>query len=276
MNVWIYFIGLFLIVFRIIEFLNEYDLIGNSYMWFLSVGLIIMVLMYFCSICVYCFFYKFEFVYYIGFMIDYVGIGIFGLGSIIIYYVYCIYDIMLNSFFKMLLVLVGVILGVLVCICCIVFKVFYKRFYLFIRKIWQIGLVGGIYIWFFLSIFYRLFLDKDGEDVSFYYYIFQMIWFVLVGFFFGFDIFQRFFLGKFDFVGYSYQIFYICIILVIQKQLDGVYLDIEKYYRILVFVDEFLFMETFGVVISLIIVCFLNVFIFYNVVKYRLGKENVK
>lgn len=136
MNVWIYFIGLFLIVFRIIEFLNEYDLIGNSYMWFLSVGLIIMILMYFCSICVYCFFYKFEFVYYIGFMIDYVGIGIFGLGSIIIYYVYCIYDIMLNSFFKMLLVLIGVILGVLVCICCIVFKVFYKRFYLFIRKIW--------------------------------------------------------------------------------------------------------------------------------------------
>lgn len=276
MNVWTHLIGLLLTVSRTIEFSNEYDLIGNPHMWPLSAGLITMVLMYLCSTCAHCFSHKSELVHYTGFMIDYAGIGIFGLGSTIIHYAYCIHDTMLNSSLKMLSVPIGVILGALVCICCTVSKVFYKRPYPFTRKIWQIGSVGGIYTWLSLPILHRLFLDKDGEDVSLYHHTSQMIWFALAGFFFGSDIPQRFFPGKFDFVGHSHQIFHICIILVTQKQLDGVHLDIEKYHRTPAFVDEPSFMETFGAVISLTIVCFLNVLLFHNVVKYRLGKENVK
>jgi hypothetical protein len=105
----------------------------------------------------------------------------------------------------------------------------------------------------------------------------QMIWFFTAGFFFGSDIPQRFFPGKFDFLFHSHQIFHVCIMFMNLKQIDGMYTDIHEHLEsIKKFEDTPTLWNTFGAVFFAIIVNAFVIYIFHHVAKERIRRESME
>ena len=260
---------------RIWELSREFSLLGDSNMWPLTAGLLTMAVMFLCSAMAHCVQNKSELIHYTGFMIDYAGIGLYGFGSVLLHYTYCIDKSLLNSWIRHIAIPIGAILGLLVCTCCIISKVMYRKPYPPHRKIWQIGSVAGIYIWLSIPLFHRIILSLEhGEwDESLQDHMTQMFWFAMAGFFFGSDMPQRIFPGKFDFLGHSHQIFHVCIIIVTKKQLDGLYLDIKRLQPQFALLEMPTFMESIGAVFLIILGCACIVYTFHIIIKGKLQQE---
>ncbi|XP_021369063.1 membrane progestin receptor beta-like isoform X1 [Mizuhopecten yessoensis] len=230
LNCWTHLLGMCMALNRATEFAQNHSLLGDPHMWPLTAGLITMVLMYLCSTIAHCFSNRSELVHYTAFMIDYAGIGLFGVGSVILHHHYCHDDAWVNSWLQTNAVVVSVVMGMLVCLCCSASSFLYEPPYPFARTLLQISAVVTIYLWNSVPIVLRLFqyLGAGLWHSSLDHHIQQMIWFAVAGFFFSSDIPQRFFPGKFDFLGHSHQIFHLCIIMVTEKQLDGITHELER------------------------------------------------
>ncbi|XP_033738484.1 membrane progestin receptor beta-like isoform X2 [Pecten maximus] len=229
-NCWTHLLGMFLALLRAAQFAQNHSMIGDPHMWPLTAGLITMVLMYLCSTVAHCFSNKSELVYYTAFMIDYAGIGLFGVGSVILHHHYCHDDPWLNSWLQANAVVLSVVMGMLVCLCCSASLFLYEPPYPFARTMWQMSSVISIYLLNTVPIVLRL-VQYDRVDLwhsSLDHHIQHMIWFAVAGFFFSSDVPQRFFPGRFDFVGHSHQIFHLCIIMVTEKQLDSITHELER------------------------------------------------
>jgi len=280
MNAWTHLIGVFITISRAVGFAFEFG-VTDPKKWSLYAGLFTMTVMYMCSTFAHCFSNKSELVHYTGFMIDYAGIGLFGVGSVILHYSYSINDSMKGGIIDTYAIPVGIVLGWLVTFCNSVSKVRYSRPYPFTRKLWQLIPVASIYIWLILPIFQRiyLFFFYNATDPSIQDHIQQIIWFMFAGFFFGSDIPQRFFPGKCDFLGHSHQIFHICILFVTLNQLDAIYIDIH---RKTISPFHATFMGSFGAVFLVFFGNIIIVFGFHLFVRYRIlrvkhhhnGKQN--
>ncbi|XP_060082526.1 membrane progestin receptor beta-like [Ylistrum balloti] len=275
MNCWTHLVGLFFALSRAVDFAQNHSMLGDPHMWPLTAGLITMVLMYLCSTTAHCFSNKSELVHYTAFMIDYAGIGLFGVGSVILHHHYCHDDAWVNSWLQTNAVLVGMILGVIVCFCCSVSKVIYKRPYPVARKIWQVSSVVAIYTWLSLPILLRLFqyAAVGVWHSSLDHHLQQMMWFAIAGFFFSSEVPQRFFPGKFDFVGHSHQIFHLCIIMVTEKQLDGITHELERLAPKFSTMALPTFWNSIGAVILVIIFNGIVVYLFHLYVKEKLVCE---
>ncbi|KAK6188260.1 hypothetical protein SNE40_004477 [Patella caerulea] len=267
MNTWTHLVALWAILYRTYSFHQEFDLIGDPYMWPLCAGLITMIILYICSSFAHCFSNKSELIHYTCFMIDYAGIGLYGVGSTLLHYAYCLHDNMVNSWAHRYSGLIGVCLGLLVTICCSISKTRYSRPYPYSRRVWQLSSTLGIYIWLIYPIAYRvsLYLFNHQWDSGLGHHIHQMFWFFLGGFFFGSDIPQRFCPGKCDFLGHSHQLFHICILMTSYKQLDAVYEDIKMYSSLIRGIPVPTFMSTFGAVLITIVLNTVTVVIFRSV-----------
>ena len=103
-----------------------------------------------------------------------------------------------------------------------------------------------------------------------------MFWFFCGGFFFGSDIPQRFFPGRFDFVGHSHQIFHVCIMMTSLKQLDALYKDISADKQGLYASDPPTFMGTYGAVFIGLLINLVIVFVFHQVAKQKIAKDAQK
>ncbi|XP_060081676.1 membrane progestin receptor beta-like isoform X2 [Ylistrum balloti] len=228
-NCWTHLLGMCLAVLRAAEFSQNHDMLGDPHMWPLTAGIVTMVLMYLCSTIAHCFSNKSELVHYTAFMIDYAGIGLFGVGSVILHHHYCHDDAWVSPWLQTNAVAVSVVMGTLVCLCCSATMFMYEPPYPFARTVWQMSAVVAIYLLNSVPIILRLVQYETGPwHSSLDHHIQQMAWFALAGFFFGSDIPQRFFPGYFDFVGHSHQIFHLCIIMVTEKQLDGITHELER------------------------------------------------
>lgn len=230
LNTWTHLIALVMTLQRLYEFSQEFDLLYDPYMWPLLAGMVTMILLYIGSSGAHCFQSRSELVHYTCFMVDYAGIGLYGLGSTILHYAYCS-DPWLFSVMKHLYLPVAIFLSILVCVCCSISKTMYQRPYPFTRKVWQLASVILIYTWLILPVIHRLLicLETSQWDDSISHHLQQMVWFITSGFFFGSDIPQRFYPGKFDFLGHSHQLFHFCVMMTSYKQLDSVLLDIKQF-----------------------------------------------
>lgn len=103
-----------------------------------------------------------------------------------------------------------------------------------------------------------------------------MIWFAVAGFFFSSEVPQRFFPGKFDFVGHSHQIFHLCIIMVTEKQLDGITHELERLAPKFSTMALPTFWNSIGAVILVIIFNGILVYVFHLYVKEKLINEEKK
>ncbi|XP_069127101.1 membrane progestin receptor beta-like isoform X2 [Argopecten irradians] len=230
LNCWTHLLGMCLALLRASQFAQKHSMIADPHMWPLTAGLITMVLMYLCSTIAHCFSNKSELVFYTASMIDYAGIGLFGVGSVILHHHYCHDDPWFNSWLQANAVVLSVVMGILVCLCCSTSLFLFEPPYPFKRTIWQMSAVISIYLLNCVPIVLRL-VQYYGAELwhsSLDHHIQQMIWFAVAGFFFGSEVPQRFFPGRFDFVGHSHQIFHICIIMVTEKQLEGITHELER------------------------------------------------
>ena len=278
MNSWTHLLAMFIVIGRLYKISHEYDFIRDPWMWPMCAGSLTMVIMYGCSFSAHCFHNMSEQHHYTCFFIDYAGIGLFGLGSTIIHYVYCSDQRLIGSVFDKYAVPGGLFLGVLVCLLCSLAKTKYKRPYPFARKLYQLVGVISIYVWLIIPIAQRLLLGVEYPDLwdeSLDDHKTQMFWFLLSGFFFSTDIPQRFYPGKFDFLFHSHQIFHVCILIMNLKQIDGIYMDL-KLRKDVIYSREDVpnFYNTFGAVILCIVLDIIVICIFHNKAKNRIALEH--
>ncbi|XP_059144121.1 membrane progestin receptor beta-like [Physella acuta] len=275
LNIWTHLLALIMVLIRGGMWWMEFDLISDPYMWPLSVGIITMIILYMCSSGAHCLQNRSELVHYTCFMFDYAGIGLYGFGSTMLHYWYCLHESFLGSLSHQLAIPVGAVLALLVCICCSISKTKYKRPYPFTRRIWQMSSVLSIYIWLIFPIWYRiwLFVRNGAWEASFKHHLQQMFWFTLGGFFFGSDIPQRFSPGTFDILGHSHQLFHMCIFMTTYEQLNALYLEITDS----VVVHEMeapTFLNTWGVLAAVIVANAFVVYYFHTSVCAKLEREH--
>jgi len=146
-NVWTHLIALVAVLYRCWVFSYDFDMLHDPYMWPLGAEFLTTILLYAISSGAHCFSNMSELVHYTCFIVDYAGIGLYGLGSSIVHYWYCMHEDIFGTFPHRFAAPVGVALSSLVCFCCSVSKTYYSRPYPFTRRIWQIGSVMAIYSW---------------------------------------------------------------------------------------------------------------------------------
>ncbi|CAG5122891.1 unnamed protein product [Candidula unifasciata] len=277
MNTWTHLIALFMVLVWTTVLWGEFQLITDPYMWPMAVGIVTMIILYISSTCAHCFQNRSELVHYTCFMIDYAGIGLYGFGSNMVHWWYCLHEDLLGSLSHQIAIPVGAVLGVLVCICCTISKTKYTRPYPFSRRIWQMSSVLSIYTWLQFPVLYKIWLyvhDNKWES-SFQHHLQQMLWFTLGGFFFGSDIPQRFFPGWFDIIGHSHQIFHICILMTTYEQLNALYLDMTDGIANIRRMEAPTFLNTWGILACVILANAVIVWLFHVSVRNKLDTQCV-
>lgn len=281
MNVWTHIVGCIIAMGRIYAIANEFNAYSDPWLYPMLAGSITMIIMYSCSFAAHLFHNKSELWHYTCFFIDYCGIGLFGLGSSIIHYFYCAHPNLTEMAIYRYAIPVATVLSIVVTVFCSHSKAKYSRPYPFTRKLWQLSSVIAIYSWLIIPIVHRMYKyyysEKPSEsnwDQSLEDHTTQMFWFVVAGFFFGSDIPQRFYPGKFDFLFHSHQIFHVCIMLMNLKQIDAIYKDIHLHLdRIKVFEEVPTFWNTFGAVLLAIVIDVIVVLLFREKAKSRIKRE---
>lgn len=276
-NVWTHLLAFILMAAKMISFSSQIDFINDPYTWPLLSGLFCGMALYACSSGAHCLQSRSELVHYTAFMFDYAGIGLYGLGSVIMHLEYCsekkFYD-SVQSFFVPL----GCLLAFLICFCCSISKTIYKRPYPFIRKIWQIVPVGGIYLLLISPIVHRLFrcyaFDYECND-SISYHVQQMIWFASSGFFFTCEFPQKLKPGLCDHFFHSHQIFHISIMICTLKQMDAVFIDFQTRTSIILMRPMPTFLSAFVPVIVVCLAELVCIYVFRGVTKKRLIAQKV-
>lgn len=276
MNCWTHLVALVVVIGRAVSLSQEFNLL-DRYMWPLTASLVTMVILFLCSSLAHCLQSQSELSHYTCFMVDYGGIGLYGLGSTILHFAYSS-NVSLRNYplIWTLMAPLGTFLGILCSFGCSVMKVKYTKPYPFIRRVWQILSIISVYVWLILPITHRLYchISQGTWDAAMSHHVQHMVWFVVSGFFFSSEIPQRFFPGKCDFIGHSHQLFHICIMMVTCKQLDAVYLDIKaKGDNLFRELDPTLWNSFIPVIITFSCNAFL-VLIFHLYVKYKILKHD--
>ena len=145
LNVWTHLIGLLAIVFKSWIISYSLDLFNDPYIWPLSAEIIAMLCLYCFSITAHCLCSKSEVAHQIFFMLDYAGIGLYGLGSCLAHYWYCVHEDIVGSFLHRFAALGGIAFSTLVCLCCSVSKIACFQ-HQFNRRPWQICSVSAMYL----------------------------------------------------------------------------------------------------------------------------------
>ena len=213
---------------KIYLFSFEVDFINDPYTWPMLSGMFCATALYLCSSGAHCLQSKSELIHYVSFMVDYAGIGLYGLGSVILHQTYSseqnFYELSASYF-----VPIGCVIGFSICACCTASKIIYSRPYPFARKLWQIIPVAAIYIWLASPIAHRFYTCWAHDSLCNEAIVFhrrQVWWFIVSAFFFASDIPQRFFAaGSFDHFLHSHQLFHIAIMICTLTQMDAVMLD---------------------------------------------------
>lgn len=262
---------------KMVSFSFQVDFVHDSYTWPLLAGLVCGMALYACSSGAHCLQSRSELVHYTAFMFDYAGIGLYGLGSVIMHLEYCseegFYDAV-QWFF----VPCGSFLAFLICLCCSVSKTLYTRPYPFVRKVWQLVPVGGIYVLLISPIVHRLLrcyaYDYECND-SIPYHIQQMVWFASSGFFFTCEFPQKLRPGLCDHFFHSHQLFHISIMICTLRQMDAVFIDFQTRKNILELRPPPSFLSSFGPVVVVCLAELACIYVFSKIMKRKLTKRKL-
>ncbi len=229
MNVWTHIVAVLLMGQRLWQLLSEVDLRHDAYSWPLLGGVSCGIVLYSCSSLAHCLQSHSHFSHYVAFMLDYAGVGLYGLGSLLLHLVYSSHDNFYYAVHDFYLAIGGVV-AFAISYCCTMAKLLYARPYPFMRKIWQMAPVGAIYVLIIAPIVHRLWMcflhDQDcGESIQ--YHSRQIAWFAVSAFFFASHWPQSTCPGRFDVFLHSHQLFHIAIMMCTLDQLSAVVLDFK-------------------------------------------------
>lgn len=276
MNVWTHLLACVMMAYKLIEYSKAVDFVNDSLTWPLLAGLLCGVVLYATSAGAHCLQSKSELAHYTAFMFDYAGVSIYGLGSVIIHLAYSSED----SFYDLLgpyLVPLGSIFAILICFCCSISKVLYTRPYPFVRRLWQMIPVAGIYIVLISPIAHRLYMcgiyGMDCND-SISLHVRQILWFLISGFFFASEFPQCLKAGLCDHFFHSHQIFHISIMLSTKYQVDAAFIDFHVLGEHLRKRPEPTLTGTFGPIVIVLLIELALIAIIYEVIKSRLHSSH--
>lgn len=275
-NVWTHIMAFGLMASKMVSFSFEVDFVNDSRTWPLLAGLLCGMALYCCSSGAHCLQSRSELVHYTAFMFDYAGIGLYGLGSVIMHLEYCSEDCF-YGFAHSVFVPCGCIFAFLICFCCSISKTIYTRPYPFVRKIWQLVPVGGIYILLISPIVHRLALCYVyGYDCneSIPYHIQQMFWFASSGFFFTSEYPQKLWPRLCDHFFHSHQLFHISIMICTLKQMDAVFIDFQTRKNLIELRPLPSFWSAFGPVVIVCLAELLCIYGFSKQMKRRLDSKS--
>lgn len=147
-----------------------------------------------------------------------------------------------------------IFLGLCSILCCLMnsfAQVNYKRPYPPIKRFLQFAPLGITWIFTMLPLVLAFITNDNDFKIDFKLHFVHIILFLTGAVFFGGDIPQRFFPGRFDFFGQGHHIFHICIFFVTVFQIEACYNDFKSNYDKLISTRT---MPTFEM-------CFLSVFV---------------
>jgi len=232
LNMWTHLIGMILVIMRGGSMLNAEgaSLTKDPFYWPLLSGLVAIFIMYLLSTVAHTFQSRSEIAHYVFFMCDYGGIGVYGMASGVLHFIYCSCDEFYNmcgSFF----VPVCVMTGVFACAGNCLSKVMFQKPYPKVRVLWQAIPILTMYIWLNLPIIYRLArYGMHGDSIyslGLVYHCRQIICFLIGGFLYATNLPQVIFPGKFDILGHSHQLFHLFIIFTNLNQLSAISADLK-------------------------------------------------
>ena len=227
MNVWTHIIAFLLTAVQLWHFSCDMDFVNDSHTWPMLAGFVCGLLLYICSSFAHWAQSKSEYIHYVAFMVDYAGIGLYSLGSVIVHLMYCAEEDFLEATQAWFIPL-GCMFAIAISFCHNTAKVKYTRPYPFARKLWQMIPIACVYVLLISPVAHRLFTCFwRGADctASIPFHCQEVMWFLISGFFFASDIPQRFGHGKFDIFLHSHQLFHTSIAICTLFQMQGVYID---------------------------------------------------
>ena len=275
MNVWTHLFACIMMAYKLVECSSAYNFLYDPYTWPLLAGLMCGIVLYGTSSGAHCLQSKSELAHYTAFMFDYAGVSIYGLGSVIIHLAYSSED----SFFYSVgpyLVPFGAIFAFLICFCCSISKILYTRPYPFVRRLWQMIPVAGIYVVLISPIAHRLYmcaLYAENCNESIPLHIRQIIWFLISGFFFASEFPQCIKAGLCDHFFHSHQIFHMSITLSTLYQVDAAVIDFNIQNHHLRERPAPTLGGTFGPIALVLFAELALIAVFHQVIKHRICKE---
>lgn len=226
-NIWSHILASLLVIQKFSYFVKELDFINDPLTWPLLAGVLSSIAVFSLSCSAHCLQSKSYIVHYVAFMLDYAGIGMYVLGSTVMFLEYSSNDDFYHQT-KDYFILLGTIFACASFVGCCLSKIIYERPYPFARKLWQIIPIGGGYALLISPVVHGLYvcLLHDVCTPTFNSHLSHIIWFTISTLFFTCQFPQsRAPVGSCDHFFHGHQLFHLAIMISILMQLDTVYED---------------------------------------------------
>jgi hypothetical protein len=155
-------------------------------------------------------------------------------------------------------------------------QVNYKRPYPPIKRFLQFAPCGIMWIYTVAPLLLHFFAGGGTDELNIHYssHLVHIVLFIGGATFFALDIPQRFFPGKFDFVGQGHHIFHVCVFFVVVYQIESCHSDFVSNYELIVNSRaQPTFQMCFATVLLLLIYDIFVIKMFTNMISHNFDDE---
>lgn len=207
---------------------------SDAYAWPFFTVIITAIIMFVSSATAHLLHQKSHKCHMVCFLFDFTGISLHGFSSAFIQAFYC----SPAWYYQIVEVTLVPFLGFMSMLCCLsncFSQVNYKRPYPPIKRFLQFAPCGIMWIYTVAPLLLHFFSDSpDKLNIHYSSHLVHIVLFLGGATFFALDIPQRWFPGKFDFVGQGHHIFHVCIFFVVMYQIESCHLDFLSNYDLIV------------------------------------------
>lgn len=251
-NVWSHLIGVLFVVFLFTVYNEKLNFLENPHSWPFAVAFCTSVVMFLCSAGAHLLHSKSELVHMTCFLVDFVGVSLHGFGSGFLHIYYSSpqwYYKMIEHHYIFVLLIVSITACFLNCFA----QYYFHRPYPPLKRICQFAPCGLLWLYSVTPLIIRLVTWKPPFDTILFYYLAQIVLFLIGGTLFGFDLPQRFCPGLLDFFGQGHHLFHLCIYAIGVLQMISTYRDYEQNQMIIDQRGKPELIFCFGSIVSLIL-----------------------
>ncbi|XP_068189923.1 membrane progestin receptor alpha-B-like [Antennarius striatus] len=270
-NVWTHLFAFFIILVKLGQLTETVDFIGDHHSWPLLVVILSSLIYSALSVIAHLLGGKSELCHYTFFFLDYIGVAQYQYGSALGHFYYVV-DENLHRHVHGIFMPFATVLSCLSCLGCCSGKYCNHNLQTCAHKLGQVIPSALAYLWDSSPVTKRLSLwSTDSNDPVMIYHFGQVALFLCCAFFFAFPLQERYYPGRFDFIGQSHQVFHVFLSCCTLCQIHATHLDFvgrRTLYTNLHKSDEVvLFVRLYVVTL---VVCTLIAFFILSKVKKRL------
>ena len=260
-NVWSHLIGIVYMIYLFCYLNTKLNFYENAHSWPFVIALCTTIAMFACSTFAHLFHSKSESVHMTCFLIDFVGISLYGVGAGFLQIYYSApewyYEMVEYQYVAFLFVF-----GILACYLNCFAQYYFHRPYPPLKRICQFFPCGVLWIYEIIPLCIRLYSSNIFSSPALICHFIQISLFPIGATVFGFDLPQRFYPGVFDFFGQGHHLFHFIIYLICVCQFHGVYWDYEEFQNIIDQRSKPELISCAGSILSLLVLDFVIVLCF--------------